>query len=152
MADRNRHVPDCRGAGDAAKRDEDGYFWIIGRTDDVIKVSGHRLGTAEVESALASHQAVAEAAVIGLPHPVKGNAITAIVVLNEGYTESRELTEISAAILPCICHRLRSRMRLSTSTHCQRPAPARSCALYFGPGLSARMRVICQPWKVKIGP
>ncbi|MDY6049176.1 MAG: hypothetical protein SPI77_01175 [Corynebacterium sp.] len=93
MADRNRHVPDCRGAGDAAKRDEGGYFWIIGRTDDVIKVSGHRLGTAEVESALASHPAVAEAAVIGLPHPVKGNAITAIVVLNEGYTGSRELTE-----------------------------------------------------------
>jgi acetyl-CoA synthetase len=55
-------------AGDSAKRDADGYYWIIGRTDDVIKVSGYRLGTAEVESALVAHPAVAEAAVIGLPH------------------------------------------------------------------------------------
>ena len=56
--------------GDSARRDEDGYFWIIGRVDDVIKVSGYRLGTAEIESALVSHQAVAEAAAIGLPHDV----------------------------------------------------------------------------------
>ena len=63
--------------GDSAKRDKDGYFWVIGRTDDVIKVSGYRLGTAEIESALVSHPAVAEAAVIGLPHEVKGQAIHA---------------------------------------------------------------------------
>ncbi|ALN16231.1 acetate--CoA ligase [Acidipropionibacterium acidipropionici] len=79
--------------GDAAKRDEDGYIWVIGRTDDVIKVSGHRLGTAEVESALASHPAVAEAAAIGLPHEVKGNAIHCAVILNTGYEPSKELEE-----------------------------------------------------------
>ena len=71
-------------AGDSASRDKDGYFWVIGRTDDVIKVSGHRLGTAEVESALVSHPAVAEAAAIGLPHEVKGNAIHVFVVLRMG--------------------------------------------------------------------
>ncbi|MGC4152678.1 MAG: acetate--CoA ligase [Propionicimonas sp.] len=80
-------------AGDSAKRDADGYFWVIGRTDDVIKVSGHRLGTAEVESALVSHPAVAEAAAIGLPHEVKGNAIHAFVVLRMGYAGSQELAE-----------------------------------------------------------
>ncbi|MFT0763001.1 acetate--CoA ligase [Scrofimicrobium sp. R131] len=79
--------------GDAARRDEDGYFWVLGRTDDIIKVSGHRLGTAEVESALASHPAVAEAAAIGLPHEVKGNAIHVYAVLNPGFAGSREMTE-----------------------------------------------------------
>ncbi len=80
-------------AGDSAKRDEDGYFWIIGRVDDVIKVSGHRLGTAEVESALVSHPAVAEAAAIGLPHDVKGQAIYTFVLLRSGFTGSPELSE-----------------------------------------------------------
>ena len=70
--------------GDSAKRDKDGYFWIIGRVDDVIKVSGHRLGTAEVESALVSHPAVAEAAAIGLPHEVKGQGIHTFVLLRTG--------------------------------------------------------------------
>ena len=65
--------------GDSAKRDSDGYYWIIGRVDDVIKVSGHRLGTAEVEFALVSHPAVAEAAAIGLPHEHKGLAIYTFV-------------------------------------------------------------------------
>ena len=80
-------------SGDAAKRDEDGYFWIIGRTDDVINTAGHRLGTAEIESALVSHPAVAEAAAIGLPHEVKGNAIHVAVVLKVGQVPSRELEE-----------------------------------------------------------
>jgi acetyl-CoA synthetase len=80
-------------AGDSARRDEDGYYWVIGRTDDVIKVSGHRLGTAEVESALVSHPAVAEAAAIGLPHDVKGNAIHVFVVLRMGFEGSQELAE-----------------------------------------------------------
>ncbi len=80
-------------AGDSAKRDKDGYFWIIGRVDDVIKVSGHRLGTAEVESALVSHPAVAEAAAIGLPHEVKGQAIYTFVMLRGGFTPSAELSE-----------------------------------------------------------
>lgn len=72
-------------AGDSARKDKDGYFWIIARIDDVIKVSGYRLGTAEVESALVSHPAVSEAAVIALPHEVKGNAIHAYCILTEGY-------------------------------------------------------------------
>jgi acetyl-CoA synthetase len=79
--------------GDSAKRDKDGYFWIIGRVDDVIKVSGHRLGTAEVESALVSHPAVAEAAAIGLPHEIKGQAIHTFVLLRRGFTGSPELAE-----------------------------------------------------------
>ena len=79
--------------GDSARKDSDGYFWIIGRTDDVIKVSGHRLGTAEVESAFVSHPAVAEAAAIGLPHEVKGNAIHAYVVLRVGFTPSEDLED-----------------------------------------------------------
>ena len=79
--------------GDSAKRDKDGYFWIIGRVDDVIKVSGHRLGTAEVESALVSHPAVAEAAAIGLPHDVKGQAIHTFVMLRSGFAPSPELAE-----------------------------------------------------------
>jgi acetyl-CoA synthetase len=79
--------------GDSAKRDEDGYYWVIGRVDDVIKVSGYRLGTAEVESALGSHPAVAEAAAIGLPHDVKGNAIYAYVILKTGIEKSDKLIE-----------------------------------------------------------
>jgi acetyl-CoA synthetase len=71
-------------AGDSARRDEDGYFWVIGRIDDVIKVAGYRLGTAEIESALVSHRAVAEAAVIGVPDELKGNVIYAYVILREG--------------------------------------------------------------------
>jgi acetyl-CoA synthetase len=79
--------------GDSAKRDQDGYFWIIGRVDDVIKVSGHRLGTAEIESALVSHDAVAEAAAIGLPHEIKGQAIHCFVILKAGFAGSLELAE-----------------------------------------------------------
>jgi acetyl-CoA synthetase len=79
--------------GDSAKRDKDGYFWIIGRVDDVIKVSGHRLGTAEIESALVSHPAVAEAAAIGLPHEVKGTAIYCFCLLRAGFTASEALAE-----------------------------------------------------------
>ncbi len=75
--------------GDGAKKDEDGYFWLMGRIDDVINVSGHRIGTAEVESALVSHPAVAEAAVIGIPHEVKGQGIYAFVTLKTG-TKSGE--------------------------------------------------------------
>jgi acetyl-CoA synthetase len=63
--------------GDGAKRDEDGYYWIIGRIDDVINVSGHRMGTAEVESALVLHPSVAEAAVVGFPHPVQTGLVRA---------------------------------------------------------------------------
>ena len=79
--------------GDSAKRDKDGDFWVIGRVDDVIKVSGYRLGTAEIESALVSHPAVAEAAAIGLPHEVKGTAIHTFVILRTGHTASDALKE-----------------------------------------------------------
>jgi acetyl-CoA synthetase len=79
--------------GDSARKDEDGYIWVIGRMDDVIKVSGYRLGTAEVESALVSHQAVAESAAIGLPHSLKGNAIHAFVILRAGVEKSDQLAE-----------------------------------------------------------
>jgi len=79
--------------GDSARRDKDGYYWIIGRVDEVIKVSGYRLGTAEIESALTSHPAVAEAAAIGLPHEVKGQAIHTFVLLKQGYSASKELEE-----------------------------------------------------------
>jgi len=70
--------------GDGARQDEDGYYWLLGRVDDVINVSGHRMGTAEVESALVSHQAVAEAAVVGYPHEIKGEGIYAYVILKTG--------------------------------------------------------------------
>ncbi|MBM3989252.1 MAG: acetate--CoA ligase [Planctomycetes bacterium] len=79
--------------GDGCTRDEDGYYWITGRIDDVLNVSGHRLGTAEVESALVAHDAVAEAAVVGFPHDIKGQGIYAYVLLNSAYaaTNPREL-------------------------------------------------------------
>jgi acetyl-CoA synthetase len=77
--------------GDGAKTDKDGYFWLMGRIDDVINVSGHRIGTAEVESALVSHPSVAEAAVIGIPHEVKGQGIYAFVTVKTGIKGSEEL-------------------------------------------------------------
>jgi len=77
--------------GDGAKRDEDGYYWITGRVDDVLNVAGHRLGTAEIESALVSHPQVAEAAVVGYPHDIKGQGIYAYVTLNAGEQPSEAL-------------------------------------------------------------
>ena len=95
--------------GDGARRDEDGYYWITGRVDDVINVSGHRLGTAEVESALVAHAAVAEAAVVGFPHDIKGQGIYAYVTLKAGREPTAALraelkqsvrTEIGAIAIP----------------------------------------------------
>jgi acetyl-CoA synthetase len=77
--------------GDAAYRDADGYYWVTGRVDDVINVSGHRLGTAEIESALVLHSSVAEAAVVGYPHDIKGQGIYAYVTLMAGTAESSDL-------------------------------------------------------------
>jgi acetyl-CoA synthetase len=77
--------------GDGCRRDEDGYHWITGRVDDVINVSGHRMGTAEVESALVAHANVAEAAVVGFPHDIKGQGIYAYVTLNANVSESDEI-------------------------------------------------------------
>ncbi|HSG29544.1 MAG TPA: hypothetical protein VLA34_13775, partial [Candidatus Krumholzibacterium sp.] len=77
--------------GDGAREDEDGYFWIMGRVDDVINVSGHRIGTMEVESALVSHDTVAEAAVVPMPHEIKGQGLYAFVTLQEGVEKTEEL-------------------------------------------------------------
>jgi acetyl-CoA synthetase len=97
--------------GDGARRDEDGYYWITGRVDDVLNVSGHRMGTAEVESALVLHEAVAEAAVVGFPHDIKGQGIYAYVTLMSGVEGTDELmadlnslvrTEIGAIAKPDI--------------------------------------------------
>ena len=79
--------------GDGARRDEDGYYWITGRVDDVINVSGHRMGTAEVESALVLHPTVSEAAVVGCPHEIKGQGIYAYVTLNAGTEGQRRVEE-----------------------------------------------------------
>ncbi len=81
----------CYTTGDGARRDEDGYYWITGRVDDVLNVSGHRMGTAEIESALVAHPSVAEAAVVGYPHEIKGQGIYAYVTLMEGVKSSAEL-------------------------------------------------------------
>ncbi len=86
-------VPGCYFTGDGARRDADGYYWITGRVDDVLNVSGHRLGTAEIESALVAHPAVAEAAVVGYPHDIKGEGIYAFVTLVRGVSPSEELRE-----------------------------------------------------------
>ncbi|EMD77287.1 acetate--CoA ligase [Vibrio diabolicus] len=76
---------------DGARRDEDGYYWITGRVDDVLNVSGHRMGTAEIESALVAHHKIAEAAIVGIPHDIKGQAIYAYITLNDGEFPSAEL-------------------------------------------------------------
>ncbi len=86
-------IPGCYTAGDVCRKDEDGYFFFMGRADDVIKVAGNRIGTAEVESALVSHQAVAEAAVIGKPHKTAGESIKAFLILKHGFNESPELIQ-----------------------------------------------------------
>jgi acetyl-CoA synthetase len=84
-------VPGFYFTGDGARRDELGYFWIMGRVDDVINVSGHRLGTMEIESALVAHEAVAEAACVGIPHEMKGQGIAAFVTLDHGRKPSEAL-------------------------------------------------------------
>jgi acetyl-CoA synthetase len=79
--------------GDGARRDEDGYYWLLGRVDDVLNVAGHRLGTMEVESALVDHPHVAEAAVVGRPHEIKGQAVVAFVTLKEGFKPGEAMAE-----------------------------------------------------------
>jgi acetyl-CoA synthetase len=86
-------IPGCYFTGDGARKDKDGYFWIMGRVDDVINVSGHRLSTMEVESALVAHPKVAEAAVVGRPDDLKGQAISAFVTLEQGHEPSNELKD-----------------------------------------------------------
>ncbi|MGH8670545.1 MAG: AMP-binding enzyme, partial [Burkholderiales bacterium] len=85
-------------AGDSAHRDQDGYFWMMGRLDDVLSVSGHKFGTMEIESALVSHPSVAEAAVVGKPHPIKGESIVAFVVLRGQRPEEEAAKHIAATL------------------------------------------------------
>ncbi|MGI1677676.1 MAG: acetate--CoA ligase [Cellvibrionaceae bacterium] len=87
-------IENCYFTGDGARRDEDGYYWITGRVDDVLNVSGHRMGTAEIESALVAHESVAEAAVVGFPHDLKGQGIYAYVTLNSSIAPSDEMNSI----------------------------------------------------------
>jgi acetyl-CoA synthetase len=89
--------------GDGCRRDEDGYYWITGRIDDVLNVSGHRLGTAEIESALVAHESVAEAAVVGFPHSIKGTGIYAYVVLVSGY-DGRDRAAVGGALKEQVRH------------------------------------------------
>jgi acetyl-CoA synthetase len=89
--------------GDGCRRDADGYYWITGRIDDVLNVAGHRLGTAEVESALVAHEAVAEAAVVGFPHPIKGQGIYAYVALASDWT-NRAGAELEGALKEQVRH------------------------------------------------
>lgn len=92
-------IPNVYFTGDTAKKDADGYFWVLGRNDDVMKVSGYRFGSAELESAFVSHPAVAEAAVIGKPHPVKGESIKAFVILKVGQEPTDDLkAELKAQV------------------------------------------------------
>ncbi|MFN3431243.1 MAG: AMP-binding enzyme, partial [Candidatus Sericytochromatia bacterium] len=94
-----KEIPGMYFTGDGAQQDEHGYFWIMGRVDDVINVSGHRLGTMEIESALVSHPAVVEAAVVGRPDDLKGQAIAAFVTLDPGHAASEQLkTELKAHV------------------------------------------------------
>jgi acetyl-CoA synthetase len=86
-------IPGVYTAGDVCRKDEDGYFFFMGRADDVIKVAGNRIGSAEVESALVSHKAVAEAAAIGKPHKTAGESIKAFLILKQGFKESPELVQ-----------------------------------------------------------
>jgi acetyl-CoA synthetase len=90
-------IPNVYFTGDGARQDEDGYFWVVGRIDDVLNVAGHRIGTAEIESALVSHPSVAEAAAVGRPDELKGQALVVFVTLKQGQAAGRELKESLAA-------------------------------------------------------
>ena len=126
--------------GDAARNDEDGYFWIVGRVDDVINVSGHRMSTAEVESAIVSHPKVAEAAVIGQADEDSGQAITAFVILEGESDEGSEELEQEIRETVRAAHR---QDRAAEADHldgatCRRPALARSCGACCGTSPRAR--------------
>ncbi len=117
--------------GDGVRRDEDGYYWITGRIDDVLNVSGHRLGTAEIESALVAHDAVSEAAVVGFPHPIKGQGVYAYVLVTSEFAGARTASSCRARSRSrCGTRSAASRRRTSCTSPraCRRRAAARSCA------------------------
>jgi acetyl-CoA synthetase len=107
--------------GDGAKRDAEGYFWLLGRVDDVINVAGHRIGTMEVESALVDHPSVAEAAVVGRAHDIKGQAIAAFVTLKEGAQADAHIVD---ALKDHVVKKIGARSRGPT-TSCSRPISRR---------------------------
>ena len=114
--------------GDLAKRDADGYFWFVGRKDDVIKTSGHLIGPFEVESVLMEHPAVAEAGVIGKPDPVAMEVVKAFVALKKGHTPSEALRASCLRIARKRLAQSSRRRRSHFSPSCRRRAAARSCA------------------------
>ena len=123
--------------GDGARRDQKGYYWILGRVDDVLNVSGHRLSTMEVESALVGHPKVAEAAVVGRPHDIKGEGIVAFVTLESSSTPSEEFKRNLPTTSSRRSARLPGRTRFASPTPFPRRVPARSCAASFATSLSA---------------
>ncbi len=126
-------IPGVYFTGDGSRQDEDGFFWVMGRVDDVLNVAGHRLGTAEIESALVSHPQVAEAAVVGPPHELKGQAIFAFVTLKAGVDgvapRSRRRSRTTS---PRRSAPWRAPTRSASPTRSPRPARARSCAASSG--------------------
>lgn len=138
--------------GDGARRDEDGYYWITGRVDDVLNVSGHRMGTAEIESAMVAHSKVAEAAVVGVPHDIKGQGIYVYVTLNSGIEASEQLRlelknwvrkEIGPIASPDVIQWRRA---------CRRPVRARSCAVSCArlPPVSTMRWAISRHWLTRV--
>ena len=116
--------------GDGARRDKDGYFWIVGRIDDVLNVAGHRLGTAEIESALVSHPKVAEAAVVGRPDEMKGQGVVAFVTLKGGVTATAELEGGTARITSASTSAPSpNRTKCVSPRRCRKRAAAKSCAV-----------------------
>ena len=114
--------------GDGARIDEEGDYWLMGRIDDVINISGHRIGTAEVESAIVSHSAVAEAAVVGFPHEIKGQALYVFVTLNEGVKKSDALKKEFIQHIRKEIGPIATPDKSSLLMHYPKPAPVRSCA------------------------
>ena len=134
----------------APRRDEDGYIWIIGRIDDVIKVSGYGLGTAEIESALVSHAAVAEAAVIGVPDELRGNVIRAFCILRQGFEPSDKLAmelrdhvghEMGPIAKPSTVEFVESLPKTSSGKIMRRVLKARALGEDEG---------TCQPWQMSL--
>ena len=120
-------VPGTYFTGDAARRDEDGYYWVLGRVDDVMNVSGHRLSTMEVESALVHHPAVAEAAVVGKPHEITGQAVCCFVTLKQGDWDPKALGDELRQWVAQRSARLHVPRRYGSPMLCQKPAAEKSC-------------------------
>ena len=123
-------IPPYYFTGDGARKDKDGYFWVMGRVDDVINVSGHRLSTMEVESALVAHEAVAEAAVVARPDELKGQAISAFVSLQHGRTPSPELKEELRKWVAKEIGAMAKPDDIRFTDSCPRRAAGRSCGGY----------------------